>query len=140
MSIEENKAIARRVNDEVWGNGNLAAVDELFSPDYVDHNPIGKMPPNREGIKQAVTMFRKAFANMQVTTEDIVAEGDKVMSRFKSSGTHSGDLMGIAPTGKQITTEGINIIRIVDGKIVEDWTEIDMLGMMQQLGVAPMPE
>lgn len=139
MSTQENKAIVRRINEEVWEKGNLAAVDEIFAAQYVDHNPLPEMTPDREGLKQSVTMMRAAFPDLHTRTEDLVAEGDKVVNRWTASGTHKGEFMGIAPTGKQVTVAGIQICRIVAGKVVEDWTEVDMLGMMQQLGVIPSP-
>jgi predicted ester cyclase len=84
-------------------------------------------------------MMRTAFPDMHITIEDIITEGDKLVQRWVAQGTHKGELMGIVPTGKQVTITGINISRIVGGKLVEDWTEADMLGMMQQLGVIPPP-
>ena len=137
MSIEENKAIARRWMEEVWGKGSLAAVDELCAPDFVWHWAPPGVASDREGYKQNVTMSFAPFADIRSTIEDMVAEGDKVVVRWTWRGTHKGEFMGIAPTGKQVTLTGISIIRIAGGKIVEEWGEMDMLGWMQQLGVVP---
>ena len=134
MSIEQNKAIAHRWNDEIWSKGNTAAIDELFAIDFVSHYP-GEPTPDRESYKQWVTMNFAAFADIHCTIEDMVAEGDKVVLRWIWRFTHSkGDYMGIAPTGKRVTMTGISILRILGGKIVEEWGNSDDLGMMQQLG------
>ena len=137
MATEENKAIARRWGEEVWGKGNLATIDELFAPDFVFNYPPPGAAPDLKGYKQTVTMLSTAFADIQCTAEDVVAEGDKVAVRWTWRGTHKGEFMGIAPTGKQATVTGISILRIVGGKIVEEWGEMDNLGMMHQLGALP---
>ncbi len=99
MSVEENKAKQRRVWEEIFNKGDLSVVPELFAPNYVYHGPVGMEYKGPEGFKQIVTMFRTAFPDMRVTTEDMVAEGDMVVSRWTGRGTHKGDYMGIAPTG-----------------------------------------
>ena len=137
MSVEENKAIAQRITEEIWGKGDLALIDELFAPNYVDHNPLPGFAPDREGLKQSVTMMQAAFPDLHTHVEDLIAEENKVVARFSGHGTHKGELMGIPPTGRDVTVAGIQICRIVDGKVVEDWTELDNMGMMQQLGVVP---
>ncbi len=137
MSTAENKAIDRRFTEEVWNRGNLAVVDELMRADYNGHDPT--IPTGSAGFKQFVLMYRSAFPDVHLTIEDQMAEGDKVVSRWTAHGTHRGELMGIAPTGKQITVTGINIERIANGKLVEGWSNYDTLGMLQQLGVIPAP-
>lgn len=140
MSTEENKALARRFVEEAWSKGNLAVIDELLAANFVLHAaPLPGVSPDREGYKQWVSMTSAAYADGQTTVEDLIAEGDKVVARWSWRGTHKGEIWGIAPTGKQVTITGISIDRIVDGKIVEEWIEMDMLGMMQQLGVVPPP-
>ncbi len=140
MSTEDNKAIMRRAYQEIHGKGNWAVVDELVGVNFVDHNPPAPdLPPGPEGVKQTLGLFRSALPDMHVTVEDIIAEGDKVVARITMSGTHRGELMGVAPTGKQITLGLIDIVRFDGGKLVERWGEGDMLGMMQQLGVVPPP-
>lgn len=137
---EENKAVSRRVIEESFNQGNLAVIDELVAADYVDHNLPPGFPEGREGFKQLVAMYRAAFPDVQMTVEDVFAEGDKVAFRWTAIGTHQGELMGIPATNKQVTVTGIEIDRLVDGKIVEHWAEFDQMGMMQQLGVIPSPE
>jgi len=136
---KENKTIMRRALKEVVNKGNLDLIDELVSPDFVDHTPFPGLPPGREGIRQTIGMLREAFPDLQITIEDLIAEGDKVVSRQTLRGTHQGEFMGIPPTGKQVTWTGILIFRIADGKIVDQWIEQDQLGLMQQLGLVPPP-
>jgi len=137
MSTEENKAMDRRFFEEVWNRGNLAVVDELMSSDFKSHDPT--IAAGSAGFKHFVSLFRAAFPDVHITIEDQLAEGDKVVTRWTARGTHKGDLMGIAPTGKQVTVTGINIGRVEGGKFVEGWFNIDDLGLLQQLGVVPMP-
>jgi steroid delta-isomerase-like uncharacterized protein len=136
---EESKAIARRTSDELYSRGNLDVVDEIYAPNAVAHDPNSPEEiRGPEAIKQLASMFRSAFPDMQVTVEDQIAEGDKVVTRYTVRGTHQGELMGIPPTGnrmEQIT--GIYMSRISGGKIVEEWYNYDALGMMQQLGLVP---
>jgi predicted ester cyclase len=138
MSTEENKAIVRRLTEEVWVKGNLAVADELVSPDFVFHDPYGETR-GIDGFKQMVKATHAAFSDLQATIEDQIAEGDKVATRFTQRCTHTGELVwwGLAPTGKQVTITGTVTNRIEDGKIVERWVDLDLLGMMQQLGVVP---
>jgi len=139
MSIEENKALMRRFYEEI-SKGNLAILDELMAANVVEHSPfVPEQAPGRQGILESFTMIRIVFPDLRITVEDIVAEGDKVVSRGTFSGTHKGEFMGIAPTGKQITVGLIEIVRIVAGKMVEHWNVVDNLGMMRQLGVVPPP-
>jgi steroid delta-isomerase-like uncharacterized protein len=139
MSVEENKAIELRFFEEVVNKGELAVIDELFAANFVDHSAVPGIAADREGAKQFFAMAHSAFPDFHSTLEDMFAEGDKVVQRFTARGTHKGEWMGIAPTGKQMTISGIAIHRITGGKIVEDWTSMDMLGALQQLGVVPPP-
>jgi predicted ester cyclase len=138
MSTEENKALSRRVIEEIFNKQNPALVDELIDTNFVDHGIAGKGFKGPEGFKQYVTTFITAFPDLHLTIDDMVAEGDKVALRLTARGTHKGDFMGIDPTGKQITAPGIVIQRIADNKFVEAWLVNDNLGMMQQLGVVPI--
>jgi steroid delta-isomerase-like uncharacterized protein len=140
MSTEENKAIVRRFVDEVQSKGNIDAIDELCSPEFINHSAPPGLPSNCEGIKQVTDMFRQAFPDSYFTVEDMVAEGDKVATRKTFHGTHQGEFMGIPPTGQRVSIGLIDIVRIVDGQVVEHWSMGDNLGMMQQLGVIPTPE
>ena len=139
MSVEENKTIELRFFEEVVNKGNLAVLDEIVAPDFVSHGGPPELPPGREGYKQFFATAHSAFPDFHSTLEDMIAEGDKVVERFTARGTHRGEWMGIPPTGKQMTVTGIGIHRISDGKIVEDWTSMDMLGALQQIGVVPPP-
>ena len=140
MSTEENKSIVRRFVDEVQSKGDIDAIDELCSPEFVNHSAPPGVPSNCEGVKQVTAMFRQAFRDSYFTVEVMVAEGDKVATRKTFHGTHQGEFMGIPPTGQQVSTGLIDVVRIVDGKVVEHWSMGDNLGMMQQLGVIPTPE
>jgi predicted ester cyclase len=138
---EANKAIVRRMIDEILnGQGNLDVADELFAPEYVGHNPASPQDTRGpEGVKGFASMFRSAFPDVHFSVEDQVAEGDKVVTRWRGSGTHRGDLFGIAPTGNRASFVGITINRIEGGKVAEEWQIFDALGMMQQLGAIPSP-
>ena len=137
MSTEENKASVHRVIEEAFNKGNLAVVDDLMATNYVFHGPGGQELKGPEGFKQMIPMYRTAFPDIHMTIDDMVAEGDKVAFRLTLRGTHKGDLMGIAPTGKQVTVTGTVISRFVGGKELEAWESADQLGMLQQLGVVP---
>ncbi len=137
MSVEAHKALARRWA-ELWnGPADLSVVDEILAPDFVSHSTPPDLPPGPEGIKQWVAGCHRAFPDLYSIVEDLIAENDKVVERYRSGGTHLGDLFGIPPTGRHETTTGINIFRIADGKIVEYWSNSDDLGMLQQLGLIP---
>jgi len=138
MSTEQNKAMDRRVYEEVWNGGNLAVIDELVAANYVDHDqePTSALE-GLEGLKQSVTMYRTAFPDVHFTIDDQIAEGDLLVTRWTARGTHQGPLMGIPPTGKQAMVTGISITRVASGKVVEGWTNFDALGLLQQLGAGP---
>lgn len=137
MSTQDLKATARRYIEEVWNDGNLALIDEMFAPDYINHAPsIGQMA-GPEGIKQLIASFRNAAPDLRLTIDDMLAEGDRVVTRWTAQGTHQGELMGVPPTGKRITVTAIVIDRIADGRIVEHWSGRDDLGFYQQLGLIP---
>ncbi len=144
MSIEpaapatDNETAARRLVDEVWNKGNLSVVDELVHPDVVGHDPaLPEEIRSPADLKQAVSMYRAAFPDLRFIVDELFSAGDKVVSRWHTEGTHTGELQGLAPTGKPGSVTGINIDRYVDGKIAESWTQWDNLGLMQQLGAAP---
>jgi steroid delta-isomerase-like uncharacterized protein len=137
MSTEQNKDLVRRFYEEVFTKGNIAKADEFIAADFVDNSPMPGQAPGAEGAKQTLAMYLSAFSNMQATIHDMIAEGDKVVTRYTAGATHTGELMGIPATGKQITMTGIEIFRVAGGKLVERWESFDQLGMMQQLGVIP---
>jgi predicted ester cyclase len=140
MGTEENKALVRRYYREIDA-GNIAIVDELVAEGYVDHAP----PPfpgigtGREGVKAAFRVFLEATPGRH-DIEDMVAEGDRVVTRMTAYGRHVGNLFGIQPTGNDIRMTAIVIHRIENGKLVEKWSDKDVLGFLQQLGVMPKPE
>ena len=128
MSAEEqkNKALVRWWYEEVWGKGNLAAVDEFMAPDYVEHPSVPGLPPGPEGLKQTLAAYRTASPDLQNSLDDIFVEGDRVALRWSASGTHLGDWLGTPPTGNHFTMSGISILRIAEGKAVEGWNSVQV--------------
>jgi steroid delta-isomerase-like uncharacterized protein len=121
---KENKALVRRYFEEIWDKGDLDLIDELFSTDFVRHGPSGTEGEvhGLEEFKALVSMYRSAFPDLRVPIEDLIAEGERVVSRWRTRGTHQGELMGIAPSGNQASVTGILIDRISGGKIEEEWS------------------
>jgi steroid delta-isomerase-like uncharacterized protein len=140
VSVEENKALVRRFVEEAQSRGNIEAVDEFLAEDFVDHSAFPGLSPNREGVKQLFAALHAAFADFRVTIHQQVAEGSKVVTRKTLHGTHRGEFMGVPPTGKQVAFDVIDILYVEGGRITDHWTEVDLLGLMQQLGVVPAPE
>ena len=136
MSLEENKAVARRWMEEIWQKASPAAIDELLAPNFVFNYPPPGVEGNREAYKQIVKDLFTGFPDLKWTTADMVAEGDKVAVHWKGRGTHKGEWWGIPPTGKQATPSGISIIRIAGGKLVEEAGYGNMGEMVQQLGAS----
>jgi ketosteroid isomerase-like protein len=135
---EENKAIVRRLMDEVWTKGNLSLVDQLISVNYTHHDTsTPDFGPGPEGEKKRATLYRSAFPDLQFTVEDVIAEGDTVSVRWSCQGTHRGPLSGIAPSGKKVSISGMSVARFAGGKMVEGWVNWDALGLLQQLDVVP---
>ncbi len=131
MSVEEHKVLVRRFFDEIVNGGNLAVVDEIFAPTF---------PGGLDPIKATASMWRTAFPDLQISIEDMIAEGDRVVARLTIRGTHQGELRSqllgtLAPTGRQATWTGIDLFRIAGGRIAERWNERDLVGLLQQLGV-----
>jgi predicted ester cyclase len=122
VSAEENKAVSRRADEELFNRGNLSIADELFAPNFVYRDPLsGEDWHGPQSVKQYAAMIRAAFPDLYYTEKDQVAEGDKEVTRYAAGGTHQGELMGIAPTGERVELRGISIIRINGGKIEEIW-------------------
>jgi hemoglobin len=134
----ESKALARLAY-EAFAAGPAEALSKYFAEDLVDHNPNPGQAAGIEGVRQMIAMFRQGFPDLRMSVEDMVASGDKVAARVIARGTNKGPFMGQPPTGKTFIVEGVDIMRVVDGKIVERWGNFDDLGMMRQLGMAPMP-
>jgi predicted ester cyclase len=137
MSVEENKAVYRRFVEEVINQGNLDPIEEIFSPDYLDHSAPPGAPPGLDAVRMIPKMFRGGFPDLHFTIESMVGEGDKVATYVVGRGTHDGPFLGIPPTGRQATWESMGIFRVVDGKIVEHWGQPDLMGLLQQLGAIP---
>lgn len=139
MQDEQNKLIVLEMY-KFFDQGNLEKVQELLAANFVAHIPGASEALNREAFMQSVLMaFRSAFPDGIHRFEDVIAEGGKVVTRGTFSGTHRGELQGIPPTGKQITIPFFHIDRIVDGKLVEHWGQSDLLALMQQVGIIPIP-
>ncbi len=136
MSTEHNKALARRVTEEGLNQQNPALVDELCAPTFAFHN-ASRTIQGLQAYKHFLSKFFAAFPDAHFTTEDLIAEGDTVAVRRTFRGTHTGSLMGIPPTGRQVSITDIAILRVVNGKFVEAWNNTDELGLLQQLGVIP---
>jgi steroid delta-isomerase-like uncharacterized protein len=136
MSIEENKALARR-GLELITEKDFAAVNELYTPDYVRHDPDNPQVRNLEVYKRYLMGLCTVFPDLHFTVEDLIAEGDQVVCRFSIRGTHAKPWRGLPATGKQVMITGINISRMVGNKIAEDWFNTDIFGLAQQLGVIP---
>lgn len=137
MSTEDNKALIRRFYEEVFNQRNVAALDAFYAPDHVDHTLPPGLPVSPEGTKQGIAIIMAALPDLHITIEDMIAEGDKVVTRFTTHGTQQGAFGSIPPTGKRVAISTIEITRVADGKIVEDWGLDDRLGMLQQLGLVP---
>jgi steroid delta-isomerase-like uncharacterized protein len=141
VSAEENKALIRRWI-EAYNERDLQAEADLLAPGYVAHVPAAPGPLELEGLeawRQFSGSFAEAFPDIRLTVEDIFSEGDMVAARVAFHGTHRGELLGIPPTGKEVAFTSIEVNRVVDGKVEEHWVELDLLGLMQQLGAIPEP-
>ncbi len=135
----DNKAVIRRFLEEYLNGHNVGVVDELFAADYVNHLLPPGTPPGPGGEKGLFYMFYSAFPDFSITMNDLIAEGDKVVARWTFHGTNTGEFQGMPATGRQASFEATNVFRLSGGKIVENWSSFDQLGLMQQLGVIPTP-
>jgi predicted ester cyclase len=135
---EADKAIVRRIPLEAINEGRIEVVDEVFSKDLVDHAPLpAGLPPGREGLKAFIPAIRTAFPDIRYTVEREVVEGDTVVQHVSATGTMTGELAGMAPTGRSASWEEVHIARMQGGKVVEHWGVVDAFGMFQQLGLLP---
>ncbi|HWM94899.1 MAG TPA: ester cyclase [Thermoanaerobaculia bacterium] len=140
MSLEENKAIARRFREDLWNTGDLALVDAIMARDCEVHARVPfttDFMRGPEAMGQLVLFYRIAFSDLRMAIDQIVAEGDLVVTRWSGRGRHTGDLLGLPPTGRETFTSGMDMLRIEDGKIVEGWVSWDVLALIEQLAVAP---
>ena len=139
MGTETNKEIVRRLAEEPW-RGNFDVVDEHVATDYIGHDPsIPEPTRGPEGFKEFVRTYQAAFRDARVTVDEQIADGDIVATRWTGRGIHEGELMGIAPTGKEATVTGITISHLRNGKVAEEWSNWDTLGLLVQLGAVPAP-
>ena len=138
MSTEQDKSIVRRWIEEGWNKGDLTVIDQVYAPDYVQHEPAPETVNSSAALKQYVGAFLTAFPDLNLSIEDLLADGDKVVWRFKSSGHQNGPFMGMPATGKTGNVTGIVIFRLENSRIVEGWVNIDVLGLLQQVGIIPM--
>ena len=134
---ERNKAVVRRFVEEVQNNKNWAVYDELNDPEFVNLSAPPGVPNDREGGKVFLGTFLNAFPDCRFTIDDMIAEGDRVATKKTFTGTHTADFAGIPPTGREVTLQYVDILRLRDGRIVEHWLSMDQLSFMQQLGVIP---
>ncbi len=138
MSTEQNKATLRNWVEEAWNNGRVAVAQDLCAADYVLHDFSGPIR-GATGLMGFLTAYRTGFPDVHADILDMVSEGDKVVWRVRMTGTHRGEFVGIPATGRSFDVEAIIISRFVNGRLTEDHVNYDRLGMMQQLGVIPMP-
>jgi len=139
VPMADAKLIVKRLIEEPW-KGNWAVIDECAAPDYVGHDSAEPEPHRgREGLRANFQKYIAGFPNGSITVDDQIAEGDKVATRWTGRGTQTGEVAGIAPTGKEVTVSGVTISRLEGGKVVEEWTTWDTLGMLVQLGAIPEP-
>lgn len=138
---DDNTALVRRFIEEMINGNQLSLADDLFTPDYVDHTPgAPPVPPGPAGMRETVNVFRTAFPrDMKYTIDDLFGAGDRVAVRWTASGTNTGSLMGLPPTGKHVSVSSVYIFRVEGGKLAEAWGDFDALGMQQQLGLLPAP-
>lgn len=139
MSSEANKAVVRRYIEEAWNKGNVSVIDDLMTEDYTRHVSGCPVPLNREAHKKRILQVHRAMPDLTMAIEDMIAAGDRVASRVTLRGTQRDTFMGIPATGRQVTVTGMDIARVVNGKIVEHWAEMDTLGLIKQLGALPHP-
>jgi predicted ester cyclase len=139
MAAEENKKLVLRVFSEVFNKKQLNAADEILAPNYVNYGFPG-VEPGPEGFKQIAGMFIAGFPDINITQDEVIAEGDRVVTRGTCRGTNTGEFMGMPPTGKEVNFSYIDVWRVENGKLAENWVEMDRMTMMQQLGLVPSQE
>jgi steroid delta-isomerase-like uncharacterized protein len=138
MTVKRNKEIALRFWEDGLSAGNMAALRELLHPDFTMHAAPPGLPPGPEGFITLIGAFRAAFPDYRDEVDEVIAEGDRVAIRWTFHGRHEGSFQGLPATGVEATMEGVSILRLVDGKVVDDWTTMDMLGLLRQLQSAPV--
>ena len=138
MAVEtDNAEIFKSYLREVWENGNIGAIGDYIGPDFVNHDPVPYISPDRDGEAALVGMFLGSFSGLKTNVEEAVPEGDRLAVRWTATGTHTGKFIGIPPTGREVSMVGVEFLRFADGKIREVWINFDMAGLLQQLGAVP---
>lgn len=137
MPLEHTDSLIRRIFEEAFNQGHLAVVDELLSSGHLAHNAFGGAPNGPQGLKWLIAMFRNAFPDLQCSVEDEISVGDQFAAHWTMRGTHKGSFLGNPPTGRRVEVQGIIFARTANGRMVEDWTLVDQLGILQQLGLVP---
>jgi len=138
MSEEHNKQVFRMVIEKAYSKGDLELLDKAFAPNFVEHQ-AGIVPPTVEGVRRSIVYLRRAFPDLKLTIEEIIADGDKTWARITGRGTHQGPFMGLSPTGRSIVVTVMDVCRFENGQIVEHWGVADQLAVMAQLGGLPQP-
>ena len=139
MSESENVELFRRVTLGAFADGDMSVIDECLTDDFQEHEPAPGVRSGREGVKDIVTMIRTGFPDLRITIDEAFGVGDQVCARSTWTGTNTGSFMGMAPTGKAATWEAIDIIHARDGRIAEHWGQLDVMGMLTQIGLMQMP-
>ena len=134
MSLEENKALVQRMLDEIWNKANPTIIDEICATDFTfNYAALSGVSNDREGYKQMAIIWTSSVSGIELNLEDVIAEGNKVAVHWEASCKHTGEFMGVPPTGKRLTLVGFSIFYVEDGKIVREWGEMDTMGLMQQI-------
>ena len=137
MTLEKNRAVVRLMHEEVWSKGNLDLVDEIFTSDFICHFIVGSDWEGPEGVRQQVSDHRNSFPDRSEDVEDIIAEGDRVVTRWTGRGTHSGEFQGVPASGDQVEIAEVAVFRISAGKVAEQWGFPEIMSLLRQIGVNP---
>ena len=140
MSLTDNKDIIRRYYNDMWNRWDMAVADEIIAEDITFRGSLAVTVQARDGFKQYVDLVRSAFPDFHNAIDDLIAEGDRVVARLTYSGTHQGELFGVAPTGRQVTYAGVAIFHIANGQVIDGWVMGDTLGVMRQIGARTIPD
>ncbi len=137
MTIEITELV-RRDPEELWTEGDLDVIEEIYAEEFVLHDPAAPDEPrDRDDYRDYVETYREAFPDVEYEVEDVIADGETATLRYTARGTHDGEFLGLEPTGDRVSISGMEMYRVEDGKITEMWTSYDALGLFQQLGVVP---
>jgi predicted ester cyclase len=134
---EDPKAVVSAFVKEVQNDGNIEAAGDYIAPDVVDHSAMPGLPPGLEGAKAIFAMIRSGLPDHDAVIHDQIAEGDKVVTRKSFTGTHDGEFLGVPPTGRRVTIDVIDVVRVREGRIVEHWNVVDLFGALRQMEATP---